>query len=133
VRLGPSHRARIAPLLAVLVLTTGCISASIDGYTGESQAHTLRQTGVPAWATILRIWDTGITLNDDPVIGMEVEVQPEEGDPFRAVIPKSRISRIAIPQFQPGKEIAVRYDPRDSSQVALDDPPVRPWAPSSQR
>lgn len=128
-----TRRSRIAPLLAVFALTVGCISASIDGYTGESQARALRQTGVPAWATILRIWDTGITLNDDPVIGMEVEVRPEEGEPFRATIPKSLISRIAIPQFQPGKEVAVRYDPQDSTQIALDDPPVRAWAPSSQR
>jgi hypothetical protein len=127
------RRSRIAPLLAMLALMTGCISASIDGFTGESQARALRQTGLPAWATILRIWDTGITLNDDPVIGMEVEVRPEEGEPFRAVIQKSLISRIAIPQFQPGKEVAVRYDPQDSTQIALDDPPVRPWAPSSQR
>lgn len=114
----------------MLALAAGC--AVIDRATGESQARVLRQTGVPAWATILRIWDTGITLNDDPVIGMEVEVRPEEGESFRAVIPKSRISRIAIPQFQPGKEIAVRYDPRDPSQVALDDPPVRAWTPASQ-
>lgn len=124
---------RAAALLGVLVLMTGCVSASFDGFTGESQARALRQTGIPAWATILRIWDTGITLNDDPVIGMEVEVRPEEGEPFRATIPKSLISRIAIPQFQPGKEVAVRYDPQDSTQIALDDPPVRPWAPSSQR
>lgn len=109
------------------------MTGTIDRATGESQARALRETGLPAPATILRIWDTGITLNDDPVIGMEVEVRPEEGEPFRAVIQKSRISRIAIPQFQPGEEIAVRYDPWDSSQVALDDPPVRGWGPAPQR
>jgi hypothetical protein len=126
-------RSRILVLLAALALTAGCVTGAIDRATGESQARALRDTGLPAPATILRIWDTGITLNDDPVIGMEVEVRPEEGDPFRAVIPKSRISRIAIPQFQPGEEIAVRYDPRDPSQVALDDPPVRAWSPAPQR
>lgn len=119
------NQSRILVLLATLALTAGCMTGAIDRATGESQARALQQTGLPAPATILRIWDTGITLNDDPVIGMEVEVRPEEGDPFRAVIPKSRISRIAIPQFQPGKEIAVRYDPQDRSQVALDDPPVK--------
>lgn len=121
------NRSRNLVLLVALAWTAGCVTGAIDRATGESQARALRQTGLPAPATILRIWDTGITLNDDPVIGMEVEVRPEEGDPFRAIIPKSRISRIAIPQFQPGKEIAVRYDPQDRSQVALDDPPVRGW------
>ena len=127
------NRSRILILLAALALTAGCMTGAIDRATGESQARALQQTGLPAPATILRIWDTGITLNDDPVIGMEVEVRPEEGDPFRAVIPKSLISRIAIPQFQPGKEIAVRFDPQDTSQVALDDPPVRAWEPAPQR
>lgn len=127
------NRSRILVLLAVLALTAGCVTGAIDRATGESQARALRETGLPAPATILRIWDTGITLNDDPVIGMEVEVRPEEGDPFRAIIQKSLISRIAIPQFQPGKEIAVRFDPQDTSQVALDDPPVRAWEPAGQR
>lgn len=126
-------RAGATVLLIALALTAGCVTATIDRATGESQARALRQTGLPAPATILRIWDTGITLNDDPVIGMEVEVRPEEGDPFRAVIPKSLISRIAIPQFQPGKKVAVRFDPQDTSQVALDDPPVRAWEPAGQR
>ena len=121
-------RPRILLLLATLALTAGCVTGAIDRATGESQARALQQTGLPAPATILRIWDTGITLNNDPVIGMEVEVRPKEGDPFRATIPKSVISRIAIPQFQPGKEIAVRYDPQDRSLVALDDPPVRGWS-----
>jgi hypothetical protein len=64
-----------------------------------------------------------MTLNDDPVIGMEVEVQPPDSERYRAVIPKSLISRIAIPSFQPGQVIAVRYDPRDPARVGLDDPP----------
>ena len=124
------NRSRILVLLSALALTAGCVTGAIERATGESQARALRETGLPAPATILRIWDTGITLNDDPVIGMEVEVRPEEGDSFRAVIPKSLTSRIAIPQFQPGKEIAVRYDPQDRSLVALDDPPVRGWSGS---
>ena len=107
----------------MLILFTGCLGALIGEVTGASDAQLLRQTGVPAEAEILRVWDTGTTLNDDPVIGMEVEIEPDEGDPFRAVIPKTLVSRIAIPQFQPGERVAVRYDPHDPSRVALDNPP----------
>jgi hypothetical protein len=122
----PRLFARIV-LPAVLALTTAC--AAIDRATGESEARLLQQTGTPAWATILRLWDTGITVNDDPVVGMEVEVRPSpptEGAPFRAVIPKSRISRLEVPRVQPGETVAVRYDPNNPSRVALDDPPFPP-------
>jgi uncharacterized protein DUF3592 len=120
---------RTVVLATSLPLAFGC--AVIDRTTGESEARSLRQTGVPAWATILRLWDTGITVNDDRVVGMEVEVRPSpptEGAPFRAVIPKSRISRLDIPRVQPGETVAVRYDPNNSSRVALDDPPFPPAA-----
>lgn len=124
----PSFRRSRAVLLSTLLaLAAGC--AVVDRTTGESGARLLRQTGAPGWATILRLWDTGITVNDDPVVGMEVEVRPlhpSDGAPFRAVIPKSRISRLDVPRVQPGMEVAVRYDPRDPSRVALDDPPFPP-------
>ena len=119
-------RALIAMLLgALLIASSGCslIGAAVDRVTGGDEARLLRQTGLPAEAEILRIWDTGTTVNDDPVIGMEVEVLPSGGAPFRATIPRTWISRLAIPQFQPGRIIAVRYDPDDPARAALDDPP----------
>ncbi len=33
--------------------------------------------GMPAQATILRIWDTGTTINDNPVVGFLLEVRAE--------------------------------------------------------
>lgn len=110
-----------ALIAAALVLSSGC--AMIDRMTGEAVARPLRQFGVPAEAEILEIWDTGITVNDNPVVGMEVEVEPPGGESYRAKIPRSVISRIAIPRFQPGERIAVRFDPNDPGIVALDDPP----------
>ncbi|HEX7184498.1 MAG TPA: DUF3592 domain-containing protein [Thermoanaerobaculia bacterium] len=112
---------RIAVLMASVVLSAGCVA--VENMAGITDMRELQSIGDPAEAEILRVWDTGMTLNDDPVIGMEVEVQPLEGERYRAVIPKSVISRIAIPRFQPGALIAVRYDPRDLSRVGLDDPP----------
>jgi len=119
-------RAVIAMILgALLIAGSGCslIGAAIDRATGGDEARLLRRTGVPAEAKILRIWDTGTTVNDDQVIGMEVEVLPSGGEPFRAVIPRTWISRLDIPQFQPGRIVAVRYDPDDPARAALDGPP----------
>lgn len=78
----------------------------------------LLEEGVPAQATILKIWDTGVTLNDNPQVGMLLEVQPQGHEPFRVEM-KSIISRIAIAQIQPGRVVPVRYDPQNPSKVAL--------------
>jgi len=111
----PSFR---LPLLLATLSLASC--AVIDRMSGVSETKTLQATGVAAEATVLRIWDTGITVNHDPVIGMEVEVRPGEGKSWKATIPKSLISRLDVPRFQPGSVVDVRYDPHDTSRVALD-------------
>jgi len=108
---------RLLLCLALFALT-GC--AVIDRMSGVSETKALQATGVAAEATVLRIWDTGITVNQDPVIGMEVEVRPADGKSWKATIPKSLISRLDIPHFQPGRVVDVRYDPHDTARVALD-------------
>lgn len=109
---------RTAPLLLLLVLLAGC--GMIDRMSGVSLAKELQATGVAATAEILRLWDTGITVNHDPVVGLEVEVRPADRPPYRARIEKTLISRLDVPQFQPGKVIQVRFDPREPGRVAVD-------------
>jgi hypothetical protein len=109
---------RPAILLLSAVLFVGCTLA--DRMSGVSEAKRLQEAGTPATARILKIWDTGITVNDDPVIGMEVEIAREDGSVYTATIPKSLISRLDVPQFQPGLTIGVRIDPLDSAKVAID-------------
>jgi hypothetical protein len=102
-------------LAAVL---SGC--ALIDRMSGVAEARRLQESGLPASAHILQIWDTGITVNNDPVIGMRVEIDRSDGSAYPATIPKCLISRIDIPRFQPGATVPVRIDPQDPAKVALD-------------
>jgi hypothetical protein len=104
--------------LVLLGLVAGC--GMVDRMTGVSVAKELQTTGTAAPAEILRLWDTGITVNQDPVIGLEVEVRPTDRPPYKAKIEKSLISRLDIPQFQPGKVIQVRFDPKAPERVAID-------------
>jgi membrane-associated protease RseP (regulator of RpoE activity) len=108
-----------AILLSLTVALTGCLAGMINehfsGMTKDLQEH-----GVSAEATILKIWDTGWTVNNSPVIGMQVEVRPPDGPAFEATIKKTMISRIDLPQFQPGKVVPVLYDPKDLAVVAVD-------------
>jgi S1-C subfamily serine protease len=108
-----------APLLAMTVGLTGCISGMVNQYF-SGMTKELQEHGVSAEATILKVWDTGWTVNEDPVVGMEVEVRPPEGPVFEATIKKTLISRIDLPQFQPGRVVPVRYDPKNPAVVAVD-------------
>jgi hypothetical protein len=108
-----------AAVLAILgVLLSGC--AVIDRMSGVAETKRLQKSGVAARARILEIWDTGITVNQDPVIGIRAEVTREDGTTYTVTIPKSLISRLDVPRFQPGAVVDVRIDPQDSSKVALD-------------
>lgn len=118
---------RVGPLgaLSALVLS-GCLSTFGGGMSDE-----LREKGVSAPADVLEIWDTGWTINDNPVIGMKVRVRPADRPAFEATIEKTTVSRIAVPQFQPGARLWVRFDPDDPRLVAVDpEGPSRPAASS---
>jgi hypothetical protein len=73
---------------------------------------------VLAQATILNMWDTGTTLNDNPQVGLLLEVHPAGGQPYQ-VQTKSLVSRLKIPMVQIGNVVPVKYDPRDPSKVVL--------------
>lgn len=123
---------RIRPLLALAGLTAASCTGMLAGL-GVGMPEELRQRGVSAPAEILTIWDTGWTINDDPVIGMSVRVRPADRPPFEARIEKTAISRIAVPQFQPGQAVMVRFDPLNPAIVAVDSaaPAPVPTRPSS--
>jgi hypothetical protein len=104
--------------LAILALLAGC--ALVDRVSGVSEARQIQKSGVPASARIVEIWDTGMTVDDGPVIGMRVEISRPDGSVYSATIPKSLISRLDIPRFQPGATVPVRIDPQNPDRVALD-------------
>jgi hypothetical protein len=105
--------------LPVLVLAPLAGCAIVDHMSGVSEARALQEKGLPAEATIVEIWDTGMTVNNDPVVGFLLEVRPPDQTSFRAKT-KLRISRLDLPRVQPGLVVPVRYDPSDLRRVALD-------------
>lgn len=105
-------------LVILAALLAGC--AMVDRMSGVAETKRLQASGVAASARVVEIWDTGITVNQDPVIGMKVEVTRADGSTYSATIPKSLISRLDVPRFQPGAVVDVRIDPQDPAKVALD-------------
>jgi hypothetical protein len=109
---------RIAGFMMLVSVTAGGCAIA-DRISGVSDAKALQETGEPAEAEIIKIWDTGMTVNDDPVVGFLLEVRPA-GKPGYQAETKLRISRLAISRFQPGAVVPVRIDPRHPKHVALD-------------
>jgi len=111
---------RVKQLSVALVCTLmfyGCFV--IHNMDGVSQSRELQKTGEAAQAKILQIWDTGMTENQNPIIGILLEVHPTNGEPYQAKT-KCMISRLDIPQFQPGAVVPVRFDPKEPTRVSVD-------------
>ncbi|MDF1501281.1 MAG: hypothetical protein P1P76_12510 [Anaerolineales bacterium] len=73
--------------------------------------------GQVADAKVLEMWDTGTTINENPMVGFRLEVHPISGAPFTADTERL-VSRLRAHAIQPGTMVKVRYDP-ESKEVAL--------------
>lgn len=105
-------------LAAVAALALGC-TGLVDRWSGREEACAILAAGVPAEATVLELRDSGTTINDDPVVIFLLRVEPAGGEPFTAET-RALVSRLDVPQVQPGRVLPVRYDPADPARVALD-------------
>jgi hypothetical protein len=77
------------------------------------------QNGVTAQARIVRMWDTGVTINDDPQVGILLEIFPPGGGaPFQAEA-RTVISRRDVPNVKPGTRSEVMYDPQKPSRLKI--------------
>lgn len=111
---------RLGSFLLIFAVACLGLTSCFGTFFGTAMPKNLREHGIAAQGTILQIWDTGWTVNDSPVIGMRVEVQPTDRPAFESTIKRYVISRLEVPQFQPGRVVQVRFDPEEPSAVAID-------------
>jgi hypothetical protein len=72
---------------------------------------------------ILSVAQTGVYINNNPMMRITLEVTPLDGRPFEAETERL-ISIAQIPQFQPGAVVPVRYDP-NTQEVAIGEAPTQ--------
>lgn len=80
---------------------------------GEAKKKWLLQMGKREKAHILSIHDTGITMNNNPVVRLEVETDSRITLSFETLVP-----RIYIPR--PGDVLDIIYDPAHPNDAMLD-------------
>jgi hypothetical protein len=76
------------------------------------------KNGVAAEATVLKVWDTGVSINDNPQVGLLLDVHPPTGATFQAEA-KKVVSRLQTSLIQPGVNALVLYDPTNPKRLEV--------------
>ncbi|HLT24689.1 MAG TPA: hypothetical protein VK004_06150 [Ignavibacteria bacterium] len=74
------------------------------------------KTGTRADAMVMGVEDTGITINNDPVVRLTIEINSGSAGSFEKTI-ETTVSRILIPRK--GDIIKVLYDQKDNSKITV--------------
>ncbi len=77
------------------------------------------ETGLPGRGTITRMWETGVTINDQPVFGFELDLEVDGLPPGTASV-QQVVPRMLAGAVLPGHSVAVKVDREDSSEVVID-------------
>ena len=85
---------------------------------GGLERRSILNGGQTATAKIIKVWQTGTFVNENPVVGLLLEVQPPNQPAFQAETQRV-IPLIQIPQLQPGTTMSVKYDPNSHAVTLL--------------
>ena len=108
----------IITVVVVLILAVTIGPMLIRLIRNSQMTSQVMQTGVTATATIVNTWDTGMRINDNPQVGIQLQVQPPNGAPFQAEV-RQTVSIVHLGMYQPGATVQVKYDPANPSRVAI--------------
>jgi hypothetical protein len=95
---------------------------AFNAFFGNSEQKRVLANGKNAIAKIITLSESGagyITVNQQPLVVIDLEVYPEGEEPFKASV-RTIISRLETSLFQPGSMVYVKYDPLDKTKVYFD-------------
>jgi Protein of unknown function (DUF3592) len=79
----------------------------------------LMATGDPARATVLALEETGMLINNQPLVNLKLQIV-RHGQPPYEHTHQMVLSMLNLPQVQPGATIPVRVDPENPKRIALE-------------
>ena len=112
--------ARGSMIAAGVLFLVAMLLISAPSLLGGIENSKILENGQPATARILSLADTGTTINNDPMIHFKLEVHSPDGTVFNAETERL-VSRLQIPQIQPGTEINVKFDPNTKEVAVVSD------------
>src|SRR5690554_373052 len=75
------------------------------------QKKRIKKYGKPGKAKVISLFQTGTTINQNPMVGFELEVHPTTGAVFKTTT-RQVIRLTDIPKIHPGIEFKIKYDPK---------------------
>jgi hypothetical protein len=79
----------------------------------------IEQTGTPGEARIVSVGQTGMLINNNPVIEFDLEVTLPGMAPYRTTT-RSTVPMIALPRVMPGAQLPIKADPSEPSKIVVD-------------
>ena len=106
---GPSATRGVFVFLVIEFIVLGVIFTLVARAMtrGAQHAAQLLHDGLAADATVVRVTDTGVTINNNPRVKLQLRVVPSSGDPFDISATKL-VSRVAIPRA--GETYKIKYN-----------------------
>ncbi|MEH6764950.1 MAG: hypothetical protein V7655_10660 [Aequorivita antarctica] len=80
------------------------------GITTRNKKNNLLKNGKEAPAKIIRVYETGTTVNDSYLMGFELKVMPKRTPKFLTTT-EQLVSQLRVHEFEAGKKVLVAYDP----------------------
>jgi hypothetical protein len=76
------------------------------------------KNAVAAQARVMKVWDTGVSINDNPQVGLLLHVTPSMSAAFD-VEAKTIVSRLNAALVQPGITADIKYDPQKPKRLEI--------------
>ncbi len=76
------------------------------------------ENAVTAPARVMKVWDTGVSINDNPQVGLLLHVTPSLSAAFE-VEAKTIVSRLNAALVQPGITAEIKYDPKNPKRLQI--------------
>lgn len=114
----PEHRGVMGGFRAMKDLAATGATVLNDMQEQNATSQRLMSSGRQGTATVTAIRDTGLTVNENPQVELDLQVTVG-GAPAYAVTHRQVVSRVAIPAFQPGATVPVRVDPADQHTLLI--------------
>lgn len=76
------------------------------------------KNGVTAQARVMKVWDTGVSINDNPQVGLLLHITPSMSAAFD-VEAKTIVSRLNAALVQPGITAEIKYDPQNPRRLQI--------------
>jgi hypothetical protein len=114
----PEHRGMLGGVRALKDTAAFGVSAMGDMQAEAHKAQHLMANGRQGTATITAVRQTGMLVNDNPQIEMDLQISLDGTSPYAATH-RQVVALIAIPGFQPGATVPVRVDPQDLQSLIV--------------